>query len=153
MIRKSATGLMKHADFILLDLICMQLSFVIAYWMFHGLLNPYRIEAFQFQAAVLAAAQLVVIVFIGNYSGILKRGRIDEAIAVTKYMISVLVIALVYLLIGAWILISASAEQAPRWILLLMSALVLVPVVGAAIAGRSRIKEIKGGEEDDLGQY
>ncbi len=99
MIKKSATGLMKHADFILLDLICMQLSFVIAYWLFHGFLNPYRYTAFQFQAAVLAAAQLVVIVFLGNYSGILRRGRIDEAIAVIKYMIAVFLFALVYLFI------------------------------------------------------
>ena len=99
MIRKSATGLMKHADFILLDLIGMQLSFVIAYWMFHGFLNPYTVKAFQFQAAVLAAAQLVVIVFLGNYSGILRRGRIDEAIAVIKYMIGVFVFALIYLFI------------------------------------------------------
>lgn len=99
MIRRSTTGLMKHADFILIDLICMQVSFVIAYWLFHGFLNPYANEAFQFQAAVLAAAQLVVIVFIGNYSGILKRGRIDEAIAVIKYMISVFLIALVYLFV------------------------------------------------------
>ncbi|MCR5267108.1 MAG: sugar transferase, partial [Lachnospiraceae bacterium] len=76
MLRKSATGLMKHVDFILLDLILMQVCFVIAYWIFHGFENPYANDAFQYQAAVLAAAQLVVIIFLGNYSGILKRGRI-----------------------------------------------------------------------------
>ena len=87
---------MKHADFILLDLICMQVSFIIAYWIFHGLDNPYTDEAFQYQAAVLIAAQLVVIVFRGRYSGILRRGRIDEALAVVKYMVTVLLIALAY---------------------------------------------------------
>ncbi len=67
--------------------------------------------------------------------------------------ITCLVIALVYLLVGAWILFSAAAEQPPRGILLLITAFILIPVVGATVAGRSRIKEIKGGEEDDLGQY
>ena len=97
--RKSATGLMKHADFIVIDLVCLQMCFIIAYWIFHGFANPYQNEAFQYQAAVLIAAQLVVIVFAGSYSGILKRGKIDEAIAVFKYMVSVLLIALAYLFI------------------------------------------------------
>lgn len=99
MLRKSATGLMKHVDFILLDLILMQVCFVIAYWIFHGFDNPYANDAFQYQAAVLAASQLVVITFLGNYSGILKRGKIDEALAVLKYMVSVLLIALAYLFV------------------------------------------------------
>lgn len=99
MIRKSATGLMKHADFILLDLVCMQISFIVAYWVFHGFDNPYINEAFQYQAAVLVASQLVVIVFFGRYSGILRRGRIDEALSVFRYMATVLLIALAYLFV------------------------------------------------------
>ncbi len=99
MLRKSATGLMKHADFILFDLLCMQACFIIAYWIFHGFENPYANEAFQYQAFVLLAAQMVVIIFLGSYSGILKRGKIDEALAVLKYMVSVLLIALAYLFV------------------------------------------------------
>ena len=44
---RSAKGLVKHIDFVLLDLICLQVSFVIAYWIFHDLSNPYDNDAFQ----------------------------------------------------------------------------------------------------------
>ena len=36
MYKKSAKGWLKHWDFILLDIICLQLSFVVAYYLRQG---------------------------------------------------------------------------------------------------------------------
>lgn len=41
MYKKSAEGWLKHWDFILLDIICLQLSFVIAYYLRQGDGNLY----------------------------------------------------------------------------------------------------------------
>lgn len=36
MYKKSAQGWIKHLDFIILDLICLHIAFIIAYMMRHG---------------------------------------------------------------------------------------------------------------------
>lgn len=96
---KSAKGLTKHADFVLLDMICLQVSFVIAYWIFREFSNPYKIDNYQYQAVVLLTAQMLLVVFSGGYSGILRRGRIDELFAVLKHIGYILLISFTYLFI------------------------------------------------------
>ncbi len=95
--REGAKGLIKHADFILLDMLCLQISFIFAFWTFHQFSNPYRNESFRYQAAVLIAAQLAVVVFTNGYSGIIRRGKLDELIAVTKHIVYIILVALLYL--------------------------------------------------------
>ena len=95
----STKGLIKHADFIVLDLVCLQISFVLAYWVFHSFSNPYRNDSFLYQASVLIMAQLAVIIFSNSYSGIVRRGRLDDAWAVITYMVYVMLIALAYLFV------------------------------------------------------
>ena len=42
MYRKDSTGWIKHVDFIILDLICLQVAFVLAYALSGYGANPYR---------------------------------------------------------------------------------------------------------------
>ncbi|HAJ73622.1 MAG TPA: hypothetical protein DCM49_02370, partial [Lachnospiraceae bacterium] len=88
---------LKHFDFILIDIMCLQISFVIACWVTAGCGNPYRIPRYQFTAVILLTSQLLVIVFNNKYGGILRRKRFDEFVSVVKYIIEVMVVALVYL--------------------------------------------------------
>ena len=97
MSKKHLKGWLKHGDFILLDIFCLQLCFVQSFWFTHGYGNPYTAETYQYQAVVLILAQLVVILFANNYGGILRRKRFDEFLAVIKYMIEIVVVVLVYL--------------------------------------------------------
>ena len=94
---KHLKGWIKHSDFILLDILCLQLCFALAYWPIHGFGNPYRTEAYQYQAIILFMSQLIVTMFGRNYSGILRRKKFDEAIAVYKYISLIIVLSLVYL--------------------------------------------------------
>lgn len=96
---KSAKGLTKHADFILLDMICLQVSFVLAYWIFREFSNPYDNDPYQYQAVVLLASQLLVIAFGNGYSGILRRGKLEELVSVLWHIMYILVIALLYLFV------------------------------------------------------
>lgn len=95
--KRAIEGLIKHWDFILLDVACLQLCFVLSFWINVGLYNPYDIPRYHYQALVLFAAQVLVILFSNNYHAIVRRAWFDELISVFKYMVEIFVLALVYL--------------------------------------------------------
>ena len=94
---KQGKGWLKHADFIILDILCLQLSFVFAHWMIMGFQNPYKIYSYRYLAAILFFAQIAVTLFGYNYKGILKRGYMKEAGSILQYAISIAVVAVVFL--------------------------------------------------------
>ena len=98
--KKHLKGWLKHGDFILLDILCLQLCFMLGFWLVHGYGNPYGTDDYQFQAVVLVVSQLVVTLFASNYAGILRRKRFDELLAVLKYILEILVVALFYLFVA-----------------------------------------------------
>lgn len=95
--KKHVKGWAKHWDFILLDIICLQASFLLAYWLVHGLHNPFLNPVFRSLAVLLFVSQLLVILFSGNYSGILRRSKYEELYAVLKFSVLVLALATVYM--------------------------------------------------------
>ena len=95
--QKPVKGILKHADFFLLDLVVLQLCFVLASWIIHGVYNPYTIQTNRLLALVLFMSQLCVTVFGLNYKGIIRRGRLDEVFSVIKYALYVMAVALVFL--------------------------------------------------------
>ena len=94
---KAIKGWLKHGDFIILDIIVMQLSFVIAYWLYVDFKNPYDNDNYFFQAMVLFCSQLVVVLFSNGYKSIIRRGWFDEIVAVIRYMAEVLVTSLLFM--------------------------------------------------------
>lgn len=78
MYKKNEKTWLKHLDFTLIDLIIMQVSFVIAYTMRHGLVNPYKIPVYARLAAILVLLDLCVVFISECYSGVLKRNRYQE---------------------------------------------------------------------------
>ncbi len=101
--KRAITGLIKHGDFIVLDLLCLQVSFLVSYWINVEFANPYAVYRYRFQALALFAGQLLVVLFSNNYHGILRRAWFDEVISVVSYTIEMFVIALVYLFAIHWI--------------------------------------------------
>jgi len=96
---KPGKGWLKHADFIILDILCLQLSFVLAHWLIMGVQNPYKIYSYRYLAAILFFAQMAVTLFGYNYKGILRRGYIKEAGSILQYAASILIVAVVFLFI------------------------------------------------------
>lgn len=95
--KKHLKGWLKHGDFIILDIICLQMCFVLSFWLLHGVENPYGTYAFRYLAVLLFVSQLIVVLFTNNYGGILRRKRFDELVAILKYVITVLVLSLAFL--------------------------------------------------------
>ena len=100
--KKPAKGWLKHADFILIDIICMQLSFMIVFWILNGLEHPYGLLNYKFLALVLLFGQLVTVIFSSNYTGILRRGRFKELLSVVGFALRTLVAALIFLFVVHW---------------------------------------------------
>ena len=95
--RKHTKGWMKHGDFIIIDIILLQFCYVVAYWLIHGISNPYASEAFQELAIIMSVSQLLVILFSSHYRSILRRGSISELIAIIVYSVEILAITLIFL--------------------------------------------------------
>lgn len=95
--QKPLEGVLKHADFIVLDVIFFQVSFMLAYWIVVQQQNPYFIEYYRFQAEILLLAQLIVISFTHSYKNILKRGYLEEFLSIIQFTVEILIVAVVIL--------------------------------------------------------
>lgn len=61
MYKKSAQGWLKHWDFICWDIICLQIAFVIAYFVRQGGGNPYTNRLYSSEAVSFILCQIAVI--------------------------------------------------------------------------------------------
>lgn len=99
MYRDQSRRWVKHLDFMVIDVMCMQLCFVLSYWAWISFSNPYQYPVYQYQASLFIVGQLLVMLFTDNYRGILRRGNAQEAIAVLRYVGAIFVVAIMYLFI------------------------------------------------------
>ena len=74
MYRKDSEGWLKHTDFIILDMICLQLAYVLAYAISGYGFNPYETIIYRNMAVFLEQADLVMIFAYGTMKSVLKRG-------------------------------------------------------------------------------
>ena len=87
----------KHLDFILLDIICLQIAFVLAYLTRHGLQNPYADSLYCNVAIVYIITDFAVLVMNSTMKSVLKRGFYKEILATVKNVFLVAVIISVFL--------------------------------------------------------
>lgn len=72
MYRKDSEGWLKHADFMVLDMICLQLAFILAYALRGKGMNLYGDILYRNMAIFLGLADLVVIFTAGTMKSVLK---------------------------------------------------------------------------------
>lgn len=79
MYRKGLSGIYKHWDFLLLDLLCVQVAFVLAYLLRHGLhSNPYSSDLYITVAILSEFVCLMCVPVFKTLKNILKRGFFQE---------------------------------------------------------------------------
>lgn len=76
MYRKDSTRWLKHLDFIILDLICAQAAFVLAYAISGYGFNPYYKILYRNMAVFIEVADLVVLFIMGTLKMFLKEKHI-----------------------------------------------------------------------------
>ena len=84
MYRRKNKGWLKHLDFIILDLLCLQVCFALAYFSRHGFGgNPHKV-IYQNMMLVLVLFEFIYAFFLEGYKDILKRGHYVEFVSVVK---------------------------------------------------------------------
>ena len=97
MYRKKGRGWTKHIDFMLLDVLCMQIAFIVSYiWRF-GPGNPYIDKDYRILAAAFLLIDFFVEIVSDAFKNVLKRGYLDELIATCKHVALVEIITTFFL--------------------------------------------------------
>lgn len=97
MYKKDSDEWLKHADFMLLDIICLQLAFVLAYGASGYGFNPYKPMIYRNMAAFLVVSDLAVLFVMGTFKNVLRRGYYVEFIKTLKQAIPLGATAVIYL--------------------------------------------------------
>ena len=78
MYKKENNSWLKHIDFVILDILCLQLAFILAYEIRVAKGIPYLNPLYENMAFVLVIFQLLVSFFGESFSGVLRRGFLIE---------------------------------------------------------------------------
>lgn len=84
MYKKSVQGWLKHLDFMILDVVCLWISFTLAFNMRHGSLDVLANSLYRDMMWSLALMDIVVIFFFDSLKNVLKRGFYQEFVMTVK---------------------------------------------------------------------
>ena len=98
MYEKKSHGWYKHKDFILLDLICLFLAFLLAHFIrVHSYINLIDKGIYRNALLFILCADLIVIMLFESYTGVLRRGYYRELNIMVKQIIMIELAAGLYL--------------------------------------------------------
>lgn len=97
MYHKKVQGWRKHTDFILWDVVCLHLAFLLGYMTRHGIENPYKDSLYLNIAIIYTMADVLVLIANNTMRDVLKRGFYKEVAKTIKHVILVTFIVSIYL--------------------------------------------------------
>lgn len=97
MYKKENNSWLKHIDFVILDILCLQLAFILAYEIRVAKGIPYLNPLYENMAFVLVIFQLLVSFFGESFSGVLRRDFLIEMKCMIEHEICVMLLAVLYL--------------------------------------------------------
>ncbi|MEC4273886.1 sugar transferase [Adlercreutzia sp. R25] len=100
MYKRHTDRFFKHFDFIIIDLICLQIAFVLAYAASGYGFNPYEIPLYSSMAVFIEVLDLVTLLLMDTMSGVLRRGVYKELVATFRHgaIIGVISVVVLFLL-------------------------------------------------------
>ena len=78
MYRKDSEGWLKHFDFLVLDLLCLQVAFVLAYGISGYGFYPYNLLIYRNMAIFIEFADIVVLFACGTLKNVLKKRTLQR---------------------------------------------------------------------------
>lgn len=97
MYTKGKNGLLKHLDFIIIDIICLEVAFLLSGWIRFGLENPYQSDNYLTMALMLILGDLVGAYLFNTFKNVLRRGYYLEFVATAKHTFLLAAIVMIYL--------------------------------------------------------
>ena len=145
MYRKDSDGWLKHTDFIVLDMICLQLAYLLAYEIRGHTTGPYETMLYRNMAIFLELADLIVIFAFDTMKSVLKRGHYVEFSVTLKHVVMVGALAVLYLFL------LQQGEDYSRLTLILTFVIYAVLTYGARELWKECLyKKMKDGGEREL---
>ena len=92
-------GWLKHWDFILVDLLCLNFTFLFSYWIRLGVGNMYAVSGYRMLIVLVMILHFCIMFFTNCYSGILRRGYFDEFKVVVLYNTELIALLFAYLFV------------------------------------------------------
>lgn len=92
-------GWIKHWDFILVDLVCLNITFLCAYWIRLGFENMYANRNYRMLLMIAMILHFSIMFFSNCYSGILRRGYFDEFRRVVVYNVELIGFMFAYIFV------------------------------------------------------
>ena len=97
MYQKAKNSWIKHIDFVILDILCLQVSFFLAYLVRHRNLNLYSNSVYGNLSIVLILIDVCMMFFLNTCKNVLKRGLLIELAATMRQVSLVILFAVFYL--------------------------------------------------------
>ena len=89
----------KHIDFILLDIICMELSFIVAYFLRHNTFSLFDNKSYRSAMIILIALNLATCYIFNSMQDVIKRSKQLEFYATIKQVIFTTLFLVLYLFV------------------------------------------------------
>ena len=97
MYRKESNGWLKHIDFIVADIICLQISYILSYAAAGYGFHTYSLMIYRNMAIFLGLADLIILLVFDTMKNILKRGHYQELLMTIRHVFLVIMAAVLYL--------------------------------------------------------
>lgn len=99
MYKKSVQGWLKHLDFMILDVVCLWISFTFAFGIRHGTFDIFTNSLYRYMILSMALMDIVVIFFFDSLKNVLKRGLYREFTVTVKQTCLITLCSVFYLFI------------------------------------------------------
>ena len=100
MYKRESGGWLKHYDFLLLDMICLQIAFLLSVVVLGRWMNPYSHILYRKMALYLELADVVVVFFFDSFSGVLKKGYYRNFVSTVQHAAIVFELFVLYLFLS-----------------------------------------------------
>ena len=98
MYKRNAQGWLKHLDFMLWDILVLQVSFILGYMIRHGWGKwPYQDQNYVSLCIILIVVDILVTVLFNTLHNVMKRGYLKELTETIKHVVLVLLLMSLYL--------------------------------------------------------
>ena len=97
MYKRNANGWLKHWDFILLDLVVIQIAYILAYALAGYGFNLYQILLYKNMAIILEIVNLAIILLFSSFRDVLKKGHYKTFVASLNQGIMISLVSILYL--------------------------------------------------------
>ena len=97
MYKRKNNNWLKHADFLVLDLVCLLISFAVAYVIRHGLANPFATPLYRSTVIAWMVLDSIVLFGLQTLKNVLKRGYLRELFVTVKQGIVSMLLFSLYL--------------------------------------------------------